>query len=108
MLPRQTQMVSRVRNDLGREWANELFSISFQTKGTQRSWAQSTAMSVLVRLDPDRALELIGERVVGIDNLNGQIFVTYAKINPANPGDDLAGAGQIAIAAALSRQVDDH
>jgi hypothetical protein len=59
LLPRQTRMVSRLRNDLGQEWANELFAISFQTKGTQRSWAQSTAMGVLVRLDPDRALELL-------------------------------------------------
>jgi len=59
LLPRQTRMVSRFRNDLGQEWANELFAVSFQTKGTQRSWAQSTAMGVLVRLDPDRALELL-------------------------------------------------
>jgi hypothetical protein len=44
LLPRQTRMVSRFRNDLGQEWANELFAVSFQTKGTQRSWAQSTAM----------------------------------------------------------------
>jgi len=29
----------------------------------------------------------------GIRNFNGQIFVTYAKINPSNPDDDLAGAG---------------
>lgn len=29
----------------------------------------------------------------GIRNLKGQIFVTFAKINPANPKDDLAGAG---------------
>jgi len=32
MLTRQTQMVSRLRADLGREWANELFALSFQTK----------------------------------------------------------------------------
>src|SRR6266480_3652625 len=29
----------------------------------------------------------------GIRNFGGQIFVTYAKINPSNPNDDLAGAG---------------
>jgi uncharacterized protein (TIGR03118 family) len=29
----------------------------------------------------------------GIRNFNGQIFVTYAKRDPANPDDDLAGAG---------------
>jgi hypothetical protein len=59
LLHRQTQMVSRLRKDLGREWANELFAISSQTKGSQSLWAQSTAMSLLVRLDPDRALELL-------------------------------------------------
>lgn len=29
----------------------------------------------------------------GIRNLGGRIYVTYAKRNPANPDDDLAGAG---------------
>jgi len=29
----------------------------------------------------------------GIRTFNGQIFVTYAKRNPSNPDDDLAGAG---------------
>src|SRR5947207_6778750 len=29
----------------------------------------------------------------GIRNFNGRIFVTFAKINPSNPDDDLAGAG---------------
>ena len=29
----------------------------------------------------------------GIRHLNGRIFVTYAKRNPSNPNDDLAGAG---------------
>jgi uncharacterized protein (TIGR03118 family) len=29
----------------------------------------------------------------GIRNFNNQIFVTYAKRNPMNPNDDLAGAG---------------
>ena len=29
----------------------------------------------------------------GIRNFGGPIFVTYAKINPSNPGDDLAGPG---------------
>ncbi|MGO9946661.1 MAG: hypothetical protein ACLPWG_07430 [Steroidobacteraceae bacterium] len=59
LLPRQTYIVAKFRNDLGREWANELFTISSQAKGTQRSWLQSTAMGVLARLNPDRALELL-------------------------------------------------
>jgi hypothetical protein len=59
MLIRQTQMVSRLRADLGREWANELFALSFQTKEGYRAVAQNSAMAVLVQLDLDRALELL-------------------------------------------------
>lgn len=59
VLPRQAQMVSQFRADLGREWANELFTLSFQTKSDQRSFVQNTAMGMLIRLDPDRALELL-------------------------------------------------
>lgn len=59
LLPRQAEMVSRLRPDLGREWANELFTLSLQTKGAQRSFAQNAAMRILIRLDPDRALELL-------------------------------------------------
>jgi hypothetical protein len=59
MLPRQAQMVSKFRADLGREWANELFTLSFQVKEGYRAVAQNAAMVVLLRLDPDRALELL-------------------------------------------------
>ena len=59
MLRRQLLMVSKFRADLGREWANELFTLSFQAKEGHRAVAQETAMSVLIRLDPDRALELL-------------------------------------------------
>jgi hypothetical protein len=59
MLRRQVLMVSDFRADLGREWANELFTLSFQAKEGHRAVAQETAMSVLIRLDPDRALELL-------------------------------------------------
>jgi hypothetical protein len=59
VLRRQAEMVSRLRPDLGREWANELFTLSFQMKGSQRSFLQNTAMRLLIRLDPDRALELL-------------------------------------------------
>lgn len=57
LLPRQAEMVSRLRPDLAQEWANELFTLSAQAKGTQRSIAQNTAMRMLIRLNPDRALE---------------------------------------------------
>src|SRR5208283_3365 len=59
MLRRQALMVSKLRADLGREWANELITLSFQAKEGHRAVAQETAMSVLIRLDPDRALELL-------------------------------------------------
>jgi hypothetical protein len=59
MLRRQALMVSKLRADVGREWANELFTLSFQAKEGHRAVAQETAMSVLIRLDPDRALELL-------------------------------------------------
>jgi hypothetical protein len=57
LLPRQAEMVSRLRPDLGQEWANELFTLSAQAKGAQRSIAQNAAMRILIRLNPDRALE---------------------------------------------------
>ena len=59
MLRRQALMVSKLRTDLGREWANELFTLSFQAKEGHRAVAQETAMGLLIRLDPDRALELL-------------------------------------------------
>ncbi len=60
LLSRQTEMVSRLRPDLGRDWANELFTLSSQTKREeQRSFMQNHAMGTLIRLDPDRALELL-------------------------------------------------
>lgn len=59
VLRRETEMISRLRPDLGREWANELFTLSFQMKGTQRSFSQNTAMRLLIRLDPNQALELL-------------------------------------------------
>ena len=48
MLRRQVLMVSKLRSDLGREWANELFTLSFQAKDGHRAVAQETAMSVLI------------------------------------------------------------
>ena len=57
LLPRQAEMVSRLRPDLGQEWANELFTLAAQAKGAQRSITQNAAMLILIRLNPDRALE---------------------------------------------------
>jgi hypothetical protein len=57
MLTRQAEMVSQLEPDLGREWANELFALALQGKGSRRPQMQGTALSILIRLDPDRALE---------------------------------------------------
>jgi hypothetical protein len=60
LLSRQAEMVSSLRPDLGRVWANELFTLSFQTKREdQRSFMQNHAIGMLIKLDPDRALELL-------------------------------------------------
>jgi hypothetical protein len=60
LLSRQAEMVSRLRPDLGRDWANELFTLSSQTKWEdQRLFMQNHAMGMLTRLDPDRALEVL-------------------------------------------------
>lgn len=59
LLTQQTQLASRMRVDLGRVWANELFTLSFQGNGDERLNAQESAMGILARLDPDRALVLL-------------------------------------------------
>jgi hypothetical protein len=60
LLSRQADVVSRLRPDLGRDWPNELFTLSSQTKREdQRSFMQNHAMGMLTRLDPDRALEVL-------------------------------------------------
>ena len=59
LLPRQAEMVSHLNPDLGREWANELFALALQVKGKRRSQLQSSALGILIRLDPDRALDLL-------------------------------------------------
>jgi hypothetical protein len=58
-LIRQAQMVSQLNPDLGRQWANELFALSLQVNASRRSQVQSTALDILIRLDPDRALDLL-------------------------------------------------
>ncbi len=55
LLTQQAQLASQMRADLGRAWADELFILSFQAKGDQRSTTQESAMGILARLDPDRA-----------------------------------------------------
>ena len=61
LLPRQAELASRLRPDLGGEWANELFTLSSQAKGSLRTSTQNTAIGMLIRLDPDpgRALAML-------------------------------------------------
>ena len=61
LLPRQAEMVSRLRPDLGREWATELLTLSSQAEGSLRTSTQNAAIGMLIRLDPDpgRALALL-------------------------------------------------
>ena len=59
LLARQAEMVSHSNPDLGREWANELFTLSLQVKGSWRTYVQSIALRILIQLDPDRAMDLL-------------------------------------------------
>jgi hypothetical protein len=59
LLTQQARLASQVQVDLGRAWANELFTLSSQAKGDERSSAQASALDILARLDPDRALVLL-------------------------------------------------
>lgn len=56
LLTRQTQIVLRFRSDLAREWADELFTLSFQANGDQRAVARQCDGRFG---DPDRALEML-------------------------------------------------
>ena len=59
LLQRQAEAVSRADTELGRAWAQELFALSRQTKGELRSFVENSAMSILVRLNPDQALAML-------------------------------------------------
>jgi hypothetical protein len=59
LLTQQARLASQMQADLGRAWANELFTLSFQAKGDDRSPAQASALDILTQLDPDRALVLL-------------------------------------------------
>lgn len=71
LLQTQIRMVSEVRPDLGREWASELFSLSSQAKGAERSHLQDNAMAILAHLDPDRALELLHQMDLSDSDASG-------------------------------------
>jgi hypothetical protein len=77
MLTRQAEMVSQLNPDHGREWAIELFALSLQVKGSQRSQAQSMALGILVRLAPDRALDLLHQLSPADPEVKSATFVTW-------------------------------
>ena len=70
MLARQAEIVSQVSPALGRDWANELFTLSLQVEADRRSKVQSRALRLLIRLDPEQALELLHQ--VGNDEPEGK------------------------------------
>ena len=59
LLERQAGTAAQIQPDLGREWANELFTLSLQAKENQRASMQRSALKILVRVDPDRALQML-------------------------------------------------
>ena len=59
LLESQAEAMSRVDAELSQVWAQELLTLSRQTKGQLRSFAENSAMSILVRLNPDQALTLL-------------------------------------------------
>jgi hypothetical protein len=50
LLTHQAQLASRMRFDLGREWTNELLTLSFAAEGNQRSTTQLSAVGILAML----------------------------------------------------------
>jgi hypothetical protein len=76
LLRMQIEQVMEPRPDLGREWANELFRLASQEKGQERANTQAFAMSILARLDPDRALELLHAMETDSAESSGNGFVT--------------------------------
>ncbi len=48
--------MSHLDAELGQSWAQELLALAAQTKGHQRFFVENSAMTILVRLNPDRAL----------------------------------------------------
>ena len=59
LLQRQTEQMSRVDGELSQAWAQELLALSRQAKGNLRSYTELSAMRILVRFNPDRALFML-------------------------------------------------
>lgn len=59
LLHRQAELAAEVRPDLGALWASEMLSLASQETGQDGSDAQDSAMAMLARMNPERALELL-------------------------------------------------
>ena len=76
LLQVQAHIAAELRPDLGRLWANELFQLASEQKGQERASTQGIAMSILVRVDPDRALELLHAMETSDAESNNNLWVT--------------------------------
>jgi len=59
LLRHQVELASQVQPELGRQWESELSLLAGQMKRPARSEAQDFAMTILARLDPEHAEELL-------------------------------------------------
>src|SRR5712691_11669333 len=83
LLQRQVQMVSQWRPDLAQEWANEMFTLSFEAKGTERLVTQNDAIATLARFDPEHALGLLHS--MSVDESGGKPTTRTWRIQAARP-----------------------
>lgn len=67
LLRQQVNLASQVQPELARQWQSQLSLLAGQMKGPARSDAQNFAMTILARLDPDHAEELLGTMHLAIN-----------------------------------------
>ncbi len=64
LLSHQARLISMApgtaATELALEWANELFGLAAQAKEPQRSRVRGSALDIIARLHPDRALDVLG------------------------------------------------
>ena len=105
LLSRQVSILSRVEGgeskQLAEQWAGELFALAAHAKQPSRSYLQGSALTTLVRLNPNRALELLQTAQLDTEvapspkmQLALQVFIT------------LEAAGGIGVLPLLQEQAD--
>ena len=80
LLRQQCRLAAEVQPELARQWANEMFLLAGQAKGAERSDGQDFAMSILARVDPDRALELLHAVELNSDDNKSMPFPAYTQL----------------------------